>query len=254
MRRAAALLQVSKNTVASKKVFLAKRARIELGEFLDKHYSSDSLATDVQFDDMETFHHSKLKPLSIPLAVENNSRLILGFGVSVMPAKGVLAEKSRKKYGKRADERAVVWRKVFRGLRPYIAQNAVFHSDCNPLYPSALRKYFPHVKYKRSLSRRACVVGQGELKAGGFDPLFSLNHTAAMLRANINRLFRKTWCTTKKITALYDHISLYALRHNRNILAERDRRIRILNLGKTNSSLTSQGVTDGGNSEYLTTA
>ena len=47
-----------------------------------------------------------------------------------------------------------------------------------------------------------------------FDPLFSLNHTFAMLRANVNRLFRKTWCTTKKPQRLADHLALYALYHN----------------------------------------
>jgi len=31
--------------------------------------------------------------------------------------------------------------------------------------------------------RRGSIAGQGELKKIGFDPLFSLNHTCAMLRA-----------------------------------------------------------------------
>jgi hypothetical protein len=60
-------------------------------------------------------------------------------------------------------------------------------------------------------------VGQGELKSGGFDPLFSFNHTAAMLRANINRLVRKTWCTTKRIDRLEAHIALYVQFHNREL-------------------------------------
>jgi hypothetical protein len=41
-------------------------------------------------------------------------------------------------------------------------------------------------------------VGQGELKRGGFDPLFSLNHTAAMFRDRLKRLSHRTWCTTKR--------------------------------------------------------
>jgi len=59
------------------------------------------------------------------------------------------------------------------------------------------------------------VVGQGELKRGGYDPLFSLNHTAAMIRANINRLFRRTWCTSKRIDRLEGHLLLYTDYHNR---------------------------------------
>jgi hypothetical protein len=62
------------------------------------------------------------------------------------------------------------------------------------------------------------LTGQGELKVGGFDPIFSLNHTCAMLRANINRLFRKTWCTTKKMEMLEHHLAIYALYHNERAL------------------------------------
>ncbi len=218
MRRSSTLLRINRKTVTRKKKFLATQARVELIELIQKLYPEGSGATDVQFDDMESFHHTKLKPLSIPLVVENNTRIILGFGVCAMPAKGLNAVKSIKKYGYRPDDRAPMWRKIFKRLRPYIDQSAAFHSDKNPIYPLALRKHFPNAEYTRSRSRRACVVGQGELKSGGFDPLFSLNHTAAMLRANINRLFRKTWCTTKRPEALYDHISLYAARHNRHII------------------------------------
>ncbi len=35
--------------------------------------------------------------------------------------------------------------------------------------------------------------------------------TLAMLRANINRLVRRTWCTTKKPERLAAHIWLHAL-------------------------------------------
>ena len=66
--------------------------------------------------------------------------------------------------------------------------------------------------------RRGCVVGQGELKAIGFDPIFAFNHTAAMLRANMNRLFRRTWCTTKTIRGLEDHLALYVKYHNEELL------------------------------------
>jgi hypothetical protein len=34
--------------------------------------------------------------------------------------------------------------------------------------------------------------GNGELKKIGFDPLFSFNHTAAMLRDSVSRLVRQT--------------------------------------------------------------
>ena len=63
------------------------------------------------------------------------------------------------------------------------------------------------------------MTGQGELKKLRFDPLFALNHTCAMLRANINRLFRRTWCTTKKKERLEQHLAVYMDFHNRILLA-----------------------------------
>jgi hypothetical protein len=35
-----------------------------------------------------------------------------------------------------------------------------------------------------------------------------------MTRANVNRLFRKTWCTTKLPKRLADHFAIYAVYHN----------------------------------------
>jgi hypothetical protein len=35
-----------------------------------------------------------------------------------------------------------------------------------------------------------------------------------MLRANLNRLFRRTWCVSKTLQGLIDHISIYMSYHN----------------------------------------
>ena len=48
---------------------------------------------------------------------------------------------------------------------------------------------FPRVYNDRSKGRKPDVVGQGELKAGGFDSLFALNHSCAMIRDNIKAAF-----------------------------------------------------------------
>lgn len=65
--------------------------------------------------------------------------------------------------------------------------------------------------------RRGCVVGQCELKRGGFDPLFSLNHTATMLRDHIKRLARRTWCTPKRLERLQHFLDMYAFYHNESL-------------------------------------
>jgi len=56
------------------------------------------------------------------------------------------------------------------------------------------------------------------IKKVGIDPLFGINHTLAMLRANISRLVRKTWCTTKKINQLANQLAIYIDYLNRVLL------------------------------------
>jgi hypothetical protein len=131
-----------------------------------------------------------------------------------MPAKGPLAGISRKKYGPRKDERPEAMDSLWKELKPLISPTAVMVSDEKPAYPGWLKPHFPQATHLQFKGRRGCVVGQGELKRGGFDPLFALNHTAAMFRANINRLARRTWCTTKLKERLADHIILYVKFHN----------------------------------------
>lgn len=168
---------------------------------------------------METWEHSKLKPVSILVVVEKSSRRVLKVEACQMPAKGLIVEKSIKKYGRRKDDRPRMFHENFTDLSRLQAKVQEIESDENPRYPFFVRKYYKTANYKRYKGRRGCVVGQGELKGGGFDPLFSLNHTCAMFRANMNRLFRRSWCTTKCIDSLNRHLQLYMHYHNHYLVA-----------------------------------
>ena len=209
-RRAAIILKINRKTVVRKFLLTGTEALFQLR---DTQYKLKKVSI-MEFDDLETFEHSKCKPLSVTLAVEYRTQRILGFRVSVMPAKGLLAALSRKKYGKRIDERKKNRRELFKEIKPHLIEHAEIKSDENPHYPPDVKCFFGKANHKTYKSRRGCVVGQGELKAGGFDPLFSLNHTCAMFRDNINRLKRRTWATTKKKERLELHIAIYALYHN----------------------------------------
>lgn len=211
-RRAARILGINEKTSVRKFRFLANEARVAQARFL-RSLPRESIGY-VQFDDLETAEHSKCKPLSVALAVEPETRKVLGFQVSRMPAKGVLAKIAFQKYGPRKDDRPKGWRKLFEELSPLVTRDARFLSDQNPHYPRYLKKAIPGSVHESVRGRRGCIAGQGELKKIGFDPLFSLNHTCAMLRANMNRLFRRTWCTTKTIQGLEDHLAIYVAFHN----------------------------------------
>jgi len=168
----------------------------------------------IQFDDLVTIEHTKLKQLSVPVIVTSESRKILGFDVCKIPTSGTNAEKSRRKYGFRPNEHPKKLKNLLISLKEIIPAYASFTSDQHKNYNPILRKVFPRSTHIQVKGQRGSVVGQGELKKVCFDPLFSLNHTCAMLRANINRLFRRSWCTTKDPHALKLHIAIYANFHN----------------------------------------
>ncbi len=214
-RRCARLLGCTRKTVAIKLKWLAEQARLSQARFLKTLGPFDSL----QLDELETFEHSKCKPLSVPLVVTKKERFILALGVASMPAKGHLAKIALKKYGLRKDDRPKVLAEVLASVKVLVGDKADFLSDRCPRYPGPISSQLPQAVHQTVKGRRGCVVGQGELKRGGFDPLFSLNHTCATARASISRLVRRTWATTKKPEALADHLAVFTWYHNRHLLA-----------------------------------
>jgi transposase-like protein len=213
-RRAALLLGVNRKTITRKLKFLARLAELENGKDLEQNPPNAW----VQFDDLETIEHSKCKPISVTMAVEYKTRRILWFEVAKMPAKGHLAKIARKKYGPRPDERPKAREALFKKLKPHLSEATRFDTDEHPHYGKDLKRHFPKADHRCFKGRRACVAGQGEMKQGGYDPLFWINHTFASCRDNINRLTRRTWATTKKIENLRDHLHIYAHYHNTVLL------------------------------------
>ncbi|MBX3022144.1 MAG: IS1 family transposase [Bdellovibrionales bacterium] len=211
-RRIARLLRVNRTTIARRLIFLGELCREKL--FMD---NADEPITELQFDDLETIEHSKCKPVSVTLAVEGKTRRLVGFRVASMPAKGLLSKKAIQKYGYRKDERSQKRKELFKELQPLIKPGTLIKSDSNPYYTADVKAFFPGCIHETCIGKRGSVTGQGELKKVRFDPIFSLNHTCAMLRANIARLIRKTWCTTKKRERLADHIAIYAVYHNQHL-------------------------------------
>ena len=218
LRRSALILSVHPKTVERKLKYLAQKARISHSEFLSRLQSSP--VTHLQFDDLITSEHTKLKPLSVSIAVDKKRRFILGLEVSQIPAFGHLAALSKRKYGARKSHHKEALEKLFSGLPSFTIPNLKIESDEHKFYPEMVEKTFPEAEYRQFKGEKGSVAGQGELKKVYYDPLFSINHTCAMLRANVNRLIRKTWCTTKKRERLKDHLDIYVHFHNEFLLKQ----------------------------------
>lgn len=211
-RRLAKILKVNRKTVVRKFRLMADLAEANLHE----ENSNLPKAEAIEFDDLETFEHTKCKPLSVSIAVEHKTRRILGIEVSQMPASGMLVKKA-KKYGPRIDDRRNARRRLFTKIQSLVDPMVEIRSDQNPHYPPDVRELLPYANHKRYPGKRGSLGGQGELKKTKWDPLFSINHTCAKMRADVNRLIRKTWCTTKSSGELYRHLMLFANYHNKNL-------------------------------------
>lgn len=217
----AQILNITPVTVSRRIPLLANLSRVfqekligELGKNPEGH---------VQFDDLISKEHTKMKPLTVSLmtvASGANKGLILGAKVGKIPAFGHLAKKSVKKYGKRENQHREALEKLFKSVVPAVASRALIESDDHRTYPEMVGKFFPEANHKRYKGGRGCISGQGELKKQHYDPLFMVNHTCAMLRAKISRLIRKSWCIPKKLEMLQYHLDIYIKFHNQKILAK----------------------------------
>ena len=208
-RDIAELVHVNVKTIASRLIWQAKLSRHKHAEYLKAFIEEHGPIKAVQFDDLVTFEHTKCKPLTVPVAVIDGERVPLGFRVASIPAFGHLAKVARAKYGKRDDNSKAERVALFEQLVEYLPPDVRFDTDGHTHYSTLIKNYFPEGSHHVFSSARGATTGQGELKKIGFDYLFSVNHSFATMRAKVNRLNRRTWCTTKKPERLADHIDIF---------------------------------------------
>ena len=158
MRRIARVLNINPKTVARKLTFL--------GQTLHKKMATQDFShvSHIQFDELQTIEHTKLKPLSVAMAVSTKDRRIIGFRVASMPATGHLATLSRKKYGNRPDHRRREFAALCQDIQPrlpglHIPLNRTSVHSTSPSYPVCFQGQALQFKGKKG-----SIAGQGELK------------------------------------------------------------------------------------------
>ena len=210
MRRAAIILNINKTTIERRIPYMGQKYR-KKNQILLKN---KKITQKLQFDDLITKENSKLKPLSVSIAVDKETRFILGAKVSQIPSFGHLSKVAKNKYGKRKCHHKQGLKALFEQIKVFVDPNSLIESDEHQNYPEFVKRYFPRSEFIQHKSERAHIAGLGELKKVSFDPLFTINHTSAMFRDNLNRLVRRTWCTTKKVQALQDQLDMFIYYHN----------------------------------------
>jgi transposase-like protein len=202
-RATARVLNCSRNTVDVRIFWIASK----LGD------SKPQKISDVVYiDEMESIEHTKLKPLTMPIAISEHYE-ILSSSVGRIPAKGLLSKISRKKYGVRENEREKALRELFSDLKlklPIPPKKVI--TDGSVIYKKLAKEFFPtsvhevHVaRYLKQKNREMVYLNKNK----PFDHLFPLNQRFAKLRSDIKRLTRRSWCTTKKKENLAWLLKLY---------------------------------------------
>ena len=211
-RRMAIVLGVNRKTVVRKFVFLAKLAR----SHHDQRIARGTLLTgSAQFDEMQTFEHTRLKPVTIAIAVRAKTGEVIDATAAPISYRGPLAAIAFRKYGPRRDRSRFAIAKTLRRLSDCARPQLVVTTDRHPAYPQALRSRIPYA-FHHATSRIPKTKTDRKNKN---DALFTLNYTAAKLRNDLSRLGRKNWVTTKKISRLQAHLDLYLAWNHRYKIA-----------------------------------
>lgn len=207
-RRMALVLGVNRKTVVRKFLFVARLARSEH----ERRIAAGELKTGyAQFDEMETFEHSKLKPVTIAFAVRVKTAEVVDFKVARLGYKGPLASLARRKYGPRESKAHEAVHAVLSKLKACSRPTLKLVTDANPQYRLRVPRVLTHAVHCPTQRR---ISARTNDRKNFDDPMFTLNYTAAKIRNDLSRMARKTWVTTKKLERLQAHLDLYIAWNN----------------------------------------
>jgi len=208
MRRTALVVGVNKSTIERKMAWLADRARA----IHDERLASGGLNTSlVQFDELQTFEHTRLKPVSIAVAIRVKTGEVIDVDVAMMSSFGAMVRRTRELYPEWRETRRGARESVFRSVAKCAKPGVTIKTDESRHYPPIIDRLVPGARIEQHLS-----PGNDDHPCpDGFDPMFKLNHLFAKMRQDMSRLFRSTWATTKTLAGLYNHLMLYIAWQNR---------------------------------------
>ena len=211
------LLKINVKTVVRKFLFLAKNAE---SEHLEKLSQKSFDVSSVQFDEMLSFEHTRLKPLSIAMVVQKEGHRLIDIQVSESHYQGRLSAIAFAKYGPREDKSHEARTKVLETLQSQVQGVCHIMTDAKPHYKSEVARHVPcarleQIKNRGGRLRRLLQARRQNIK----DPMFELNLVAAKIRHNLSRMARKVWVTTKRAERLQKHLMLFLAYHNEYAVA-----------------------------------
>lgn len=211
-RRIATILKINRKTVVRKFLFLAQNSQLEHSKRIEVKAFK---VTEVQFDEMLSFEHTRLRPLSIALAVEKKSYQVLDIGVAQSHYQGRLSSIALKKYGPREDKSYEAREKVFKTLNSLVQSTCHIITDAKPHYRTEIKNHIPRATLSQVKNRGNRLAQLLKAKRQNKeDSMFELNLIAARIRHDLSRMARKVWVTTKKAENLQRHLMLFVAYQN----------------------------------------
>lgn len=165
-------------------------------------------------DEAESFEHLSIAPLTIPVLVENRTKLVIATDVAPIRRGAKRGSRRERKlarfeglHGRRVDRGRECVRRVFGRLARLLAgKPALLLTDKKPSYATECR-----VRFRDRVQH---VTASSRLPRTPTNPLFPANLTEDMMRDNNGRLHRKSWLVSKRRRMLQLQLALFTAYRN----------------------------------------
>lgn len=233
-------LEITRKTVMRKLDLISNELEEKFRDFetynFNSHYENNhQLRPIIVFDEMETYEHTKLKPLSLTIAYDVVNKKIIDIQVATFFPKGrFISELQRKPHLRikyelakrnREDNRTAKTRSVLENVKKYISCNShqpLFITDGRASYRSQLREVFQDSPFEHEvISSKELVENYIKTNKYGFGQKnirlkASFDALCTTMRAKISRLRRDSFIHTKKVANLQKTLFLFMNHWNEN--------------------------------------
>ena len=165
-------------------------------------------------DEEESYEQASIRTLTMPLVIEQTSRLVVAWTVGKTRRRAKAGTKRRRhqdreeqKHGPRKDQSRKCVKQVLEQLdRHLVGKRLVLRTDQKASYGVLARQLFgDRVRHETTPGRAPRTT---------FNPLFSINSTFAMSRDTCSRMRRKSWLVSKQGRYLELHMSAFVVYRN----------------------------------------
>lgn len=192
------VLKINRKTV--EKYFLrgAQRAECENLKALDNR---DIVTSYVQFDTLETFEHTKERPLGIHLSIRAKTGEIISAKVHKISIRALsISKKKIKAWNETTDQMASLSEMLLESSKTFNRLNTTIACD----------------GYRQQIVLTKKICDQDYVNVAVLPDNKKIDLAIRKLRNDVSRLSRKSLCSTKKQSRLQNHLDLYINYNNKN--------------------------------------